>query len=181
MKKLALIIGIILMLTTTALAEYGISTLTPDELIRIISMARSALEKYDPVEDDKVLYNRDGFSVTIYSIESIPALDLIDVYVALINDTDKEARFSFNEIFINGWLGETYCSGTKVSPHTKSRNGYFLIRKICQLAGLKSFNEIEYIEAYAQFTANDKVTHMRYIMTHSYKEGLKIISREYLD
>ena len=181
MKKLALVIGIILMLTTTALAEYGISTLTPDELIRIISMARSALEKYDPVEDDKVLYNRDGFSVTIYSIESIPALDLIDVYVALINDTDKEARFSFNDIFINGWLGDTYCSGTKVSPHTKSRNGCIRIEDICQLAGLKSFNEIEYIEAYAQFTANDKVTHMRYIMTYSYKEGLKIISREYLD
>ena len=180
MRKLVLFLSIILLISSVAIAEVDFTTMSPQELVDIISKAGSALEMFNPVEDENVLYDKDGLVITIGSIDYMPNYDEIQLNLVVINDTNDEALIYFPDVLVNGWAVDHHYHNS-VRAHSKSRDVTLSIEDICRLADLETFDEIESIEAFGLVQINGKYKEMHYIMTYTSEEGLKIISREYID
>ncbi len=176
MKRIVIAGLILALLCGVACAENDFSGKTAEELLEIISLAGTALCQLEPVDDSELLYSEQGFSVSIDSMDYDEKHDEIEIRLLRINDTDDEARFHISEAYVNGWQVKTHFNSS-VQAKSKSRKAYTSISKICELAGIKDFSEIESIEAFGNAKVNGSTHKMHYVFAFDGKE-LRMVLRE---
>ena len=151
-KTVSFLLALVLFLSSFALADYDVKSMSDAELKELISACSAELRARETVPPDWILIY-DYRSVQIYQTGAAEISifgDYLNIPVAVINNNDYPVLISIKDAKINGW--EVYSSGCSASANSKKKDD---ISFSIDAAFVKSIDQIDSISFAWKFINSD--------------------------
>ena len=144
MKRIIALVLVFLCIMPCVLAE-DYASLSADQLREVIAQARAALaEKEEPFSEKCVVFDDHDIKVTVTGIRPKEFFnDFYEIYVTVINKSDKTISVRFDDCYINGWQIKTgNFLLSKIGPKKNSKNP-ITVSSLKEQADVNALEEIE--------------------------------------